>query len=741
MCGLDWERCRFWKIWVVASCLAVAATAEGASWAEDSLRVLPEGKKPQDRRLGPLKTLNDYFPFQVPQSLHQWKKRRGELRRQVLVSQGLWPLWEKTPLRARVYGRRDMGDYTVEKVHFESLPGFFVTGNLYRPTRIQGKVPGVLCPHGHWGGGRFHDAGTNRVRWQIVRGEERFQRGGRSPLQARCVQLARMGCVVFHWDMIGYADSVQLAHRPGVREHMNTLQNWGFFSPQAELRLQNMMGLQTWNSIRALDFLLSLPEVDPNRIAVTGASGGGTQTFMLCAVDDRPLVSVPAVMVSTAMQGGCTCENAPYLRIGTGNVELAALFAPKPQALIAANDWTKEMPTKGFPQLRQLYRLYGAANLVSLGAFLHFGHNYNSVSRHFMYQWMNRQLKLGLPDPVIERDYEFLTAKELTVWDDQHPAPSQRGEEFERQLLRYLTQMTQRQIQALVPRNKQQLQEYRRVVGGAFEVMLGHRLPEPKHLEFKKVREQDQGSWILFSGLLRHTEQKEELPVVFLLPKQWNREVVIWVAPEGKAALRPKGQWHPQVLGLLQRGYCVAAADLLYQGEFLSAGEKFQRVRMVRSGRQPWQQAACYTYGYNLPVLSERVGDLLHLIAFVRHHKHQPERVHVLGIGSGALWAAGARLLAGAQVDRLAVLTQGFRFRRINRLDHPHFLPGVVKYGDVPAMLALSAPWPLWVAGEGPGLELVNQVYQAAGASEAVHWCQLQGSQALQAALEWLCQE
>src|SRR5213593_1157340 len=132
--------------------------------------------------------------------------------------------------------------------------------------------------------------------------------GARYPLQARCVHLARMGCVVFHYVMVGVADSTKIAHRTG------------FTDAEAELRLQSFMGLQTWNSIRALDFLTSLPDVDAKRIGVNGASGGGTQTFILCAIDDRPAAAFPAVMVSTAMQGGCVCENCSYLRQDTGNI-------------------------------------------------------------------------------------------------------------------------------------------------------------------------------------------------------------------------------------------------------------------------------------------------------------------------------------------------------------------------------------------------------------------------------------
>ena len=137
-------------------------------------------------------------------------KRAEKVRRQIAVAEGIWPLPEKTPLNAVIHGRIDKGDYTVEKVYFESVPGFFVTGNLYRPKNKTGKMPAVLFPHGHWNDGRFIDIGRTAVRKEIVIGSERFEEGGRSLLQALPVQCARMGCVCFHYDMIGYADSIQL---------------------------------------------------------------------------------------------------------------------------------------------------------------------------------------------------------------------------------------------------------------------------------------------------------------------------------------------------------------------------------------------------------------------------------------------------------------------------------------------------------------------------------------------------
>src|SRR5438105_5033671 len=235
------------------------------------------------------------------------------------------------------------------------------------------------------------------------------------------------------------------------------------------------MGLQTYNSIRALDFLLSLPEVDSKRIGVTGASGGGTQTFILCAVDDRPTVAFPAVMVSTAMQGGCVCENGSYLRRGTGNIELAALFAPKPLAMSGAHDWTIDIETKGLPELKATYRLYDAEDQVLARCFPQFQHNYNQVSRELMYNWFNKHLHLGQSEPVTERPFVPVPPRELSVFDSQHPRPADAaGVEA---LRRYMTEASDQQIAALLPKDEPSLNEFRRIVGTALQVMVGDRLP------------------------------------------------------------------------------------------------------------------------------------------------------------------------------------------------------------------------------------------------------------------------
>src|SRR5208283_1163061 len=226
------------------SCLVCVMVALAASftWGADDtpFRVLEPGKYPADSRLGKPKDYNGYFPWTPPVSKEAWEKRRQELREQVLVATGLWPMPEKTPLNPVIHGKIERDDYTIEKVYFASGPGYYVCGNLYRPRGRTGKLPGVLSPHGHWNNGRFYDAGEKEAQKQIEQGAEKTLAGARYPLQARCAQLARMGCVVFHYDMIGYADSWQLTHRQSLIEVRD------------DLRLQSEMGIQTYNSIRAL---------------------------------------------------------------------------------------------------------------------------------------------------------------------------------------------------------------------------------------------------------------------------------------------------------------------------------------------------------------------------------------------------------------------------------------------------------------------------------------------------------
>ncbi len=320
----------------------------------------------------PYRTLNDRFAPPKFTDAREWNTRAAYLREHVLASSGLLPLPEKTPLRPSIFAEIRKSDYSVSKVYFESLPGFFVTGNLYRPLG-NGPYPAVLSPHGHWAYGRFENTDLNSG-------------------PGRAINLARQGFVVFTYDMVGYNDSQQVPHTfSGQREYL-----WGL----------SLSGLQLWDSIRAIDFLETLPYVQRDAIAMTGESGGGTQTFLASAVDPRIAVSVPVNMISLHMQGGCLCENPPGLRLETTNVEIAATIAPRPLLMISATgDWTNETLELEYPAVRSIYGLLDASDRVR-AVRITAEHNYNKESREAMYAWMARWLKHA-PEDVHPEERTF----------------------------------------------------------------------------------------------------------------------------------------------------------------------------------------------------------------------------------------------------------------------------------------------------------------------------------------------
>ena len=641
-----------------------------------------------------LRDLNHtYFPFTPVANATAWKSRQHEIQRRVLVAAGLYPLPEKTPLRPQVHSRIEKADYVVEKVVFESLPGHFVTGNLYLPKQIKGKIPAIVDPHGHWPNGRFIHADAAEVKKQIAAGGEKFENAAHSPMQARCVQLARMGCAVFLYDMLGYADSVQFTeHRHGGKAK-------GFVSTEAELNLVSYFGLQTWNSERVVDFLCSLPYVDTTRIGCTGESGGGTQTMMVTGIDDRIKAAFPCVMVSTAMQGGCTCENAHYLRINQGNIDIAALTAPRPLGMTAADDWTKELETKGFPDLKNLYTQLGVPDRVEAHFNIKFPHNYNAVSRAQMYAFFNRYLKLGLAN-TDERDFELLSTAEQSVWDEQHlkPAGNQVGEAHEVAVVNWFKQQSARQIDPLLqPASKADLRKTRAVLGGALEVMVGRELPAKGQAQFACRAEVDKGAYRIQRGCVSYGADRVEATVVF--PRNWNHRTVLWLSLKGEASILSADGTCTEAAGRILNSGCALACPQLYRLDAERNPNVYAPNKRPSGGA--YEDFCGYHYGYNPSLFAERVRDALTLIAALRDDPKQPvRRILVAGVEGAGVIAAAATALAPKAVEQLACDTGGFRFAKLTDVWDVNFQPGAEKYGDVPALLALCAPVKATVFGE-----------------------------------------
>ncbi len=294
------------------------------------------------------------------QTKAEWEDRARKIKDHLAHGMG-WNKMPKDPATPpTISNSKVMFDgYMVENLAIESFPGFYATGNLYRPLEHSETYPLILCPHGHWN--QPGDVG-------------RF----REDMQRRCAALAKMGAYVFAYDMVGYGESKQVSHH-----------------------IPNALLLQTWNSKRILDYFMSLPVVDPERVAVTGASGGGTQTFMITALDDRVKASVPTVMVSAHFFGGCICESGMPVHQGedhqTNNVEIAALAAPRPQLLISnGHDWTNNTPDVEFPYLQKVYGVYHSKSNIKNVHLPMERHDYGLSKRSAMYAFLAHELDLDL---------------------------------------------------------------------------------------------------------------------------------------------------------------------------------------------------------------------------------------------------------------------------------------------------------------------------------------------------------
>lgn len=326
-------------------------------------RIVPELPIWVDRRLVSFNFCNWAQKEFIPSSLEEHRSRCDFVKRRLLLSAGLVPELKIPQNAPQISAGKLYHGVIIKDVSIETMPGLRLTGSLFLPEKAQFPVPGILSPHGHWQNGRVHHA----------------ENGG---VVMRCFELARLGFAVFAYDMIGYNENNDLPH------------SWQIdFKRRADVAGVSTFGLQTANSMRALDFLCSLDEVDERRIGCTGASGGASQTWFIAALDERIKVAAPVCMLSSHFQGGCPCEEGPLLRTtGLTSFDIVSALAPRPVMLPGVTgDWTNLNPEYEIPALEAVYKLYNAEKNVH-SFYCEDVHNYNRRTREHIYAFLMREL-------------------------------------------------------------------------------------------------------------------------------------------------------------------------------------------------------------------------------------------------------------------------------------------------------------------------------------------------------------
>jgi len=606
-------------------------------------------------------TDTEFVPATYP-TREAWEAKRAQIKKQVLFAAGLWPMPEKPPLKARIWNRIEREGYTIEKVWFQSLPGFYVGGSLFRPTDPQPQGhPGIISPHGHSALGRLNESEA-------------------ASYQARGLSFARIGCTAFMWDMIDYNDSAR--HLSGAYEEETYgvvhREPWQHATDERMLWNFNSLGFQLWNCIRALDFIAELPEVDPARLACTGESGGGTQTYNLYAVDDRLAAAAPVCMVSAYMQGGCGCENAPLLRIDTNNVDIGATIAPKPLLLVSsAQDWTQHTPDVEYPAIKKIYELYGAGERVEQVQ-VDAPHGYNKAMREAVYRWLARCFDLPIAQDYVEEAYQTEPHENLLAFFDGLPAGAI---DNHKDLLEQCIEATRELLVAHYPDTLEKLEENRRVLGEALRLAVGY---DDSGATLMGDAEGEREGLAYVDGVLMGDARGVEISLRTFRPAAPSGASTLLVDPQGKGELDMG-----LVRGLLARGHMVYAIDSFATGH--SVGEE----------NAPPRGSTNFFTTFNRTDDAERVCDIA---LTVRHLLAVNEKeVHVVGFGPAGLWTLVAGAVLARQDAQLHFLIDANAFVTSSPRDYLDHLPipGMLRAGGLPNAAALVAPHGLLLHNTG----------------------------------------
>lgn len=585
-----------------------------------------------------------------PRDQAAWEERAPGLKRALANALGLDPMPEKTPLNTRVTGRAERADYVVENVVFESRPNFLVTANVYLPRNASFPAPAVVVVPGH-----------------------AMEEGKNYGLYMRAqIGLARMGCIVLGYDPIGQGER----KLPGFDHTM------GYGSL---LVGETNEGMIVWDTIRAVDYLLTRPDVDPARLGLTGNSGGGENTFYTMPLEERLAAAASFCFVCSyedwIRDGGnhCICNHLPGILNHMEEFEILALNTPRP-FLSGSGAEDKIFPIDGVrrtcERARRIYRMYGAADrMVNIDVPL--GHGWSDPLREAGYGWMGKWL-LGQGDgrPIKEDSFEVEDPKspDMLCFDgNQIPADSETVVTLNRKRAEAL-----RAACSTPPTDEagwtQQAGTMREALWDVFGGRPAGVAPEARTLdtfEWNGLRVETlaittEPGMTVAALLLRSATAEGQAPAAIFLGESDKQEV--------------RGDVRAQKL--LEEGWCVLALDTRGMGETI--------------GKYPQNQIVSNGVHLGRSLFAQRVWDVLQAGRYLATRSDvAADRLRCVGLGPSAVLALYAAALGDGfeEVEAVRPLAS-YRFFIENDQPQPLWLcvPNILKVADVAQAAALAAP-------------------------------------------------
>jgi len=608
-------------------------------------------------------------------TLRQWLPRRRAILRQLTEAVGGFPE-KKCALNPTVTRKTDRGDYTVEALYFHSRPNWPVSAALYLPKEFEGPLPAIMVVHGH-----------------------AFTQKAAPVYQKVAVQYVRNGYAVLAVDFVGGGDRLAQKHESRY-----------FFT--AGMTVQAVM---VWDNMRAVDYLISRPEIDPKRIGVTGSSGGGNQTAYTTIFDERIAASAPVnavTMFDEHMAVGCDyycpCEVIPGMWRIAEYSDLIATVAPRPLLLVSAMK-DRLFPIKGVREVyyraREVYRAFDAAGSIDVAE--DYGpHSYSSASRAAVLQWFDKHLKGVEPRPL--EDYEDYITIEDPRSEVLQAFPDGELPEGSGTLATLYGEVSRKLPDIKRPRSRRTYNNYRRKVRAHLSRLYGD--PEEVSLDVERFPLQE-ASWGTLAPLAFRSERGIIIPSVLVLPRGADAErVVIHANPDGKAATVARRA----VEGLVKAGSAVFALDLRSTGE--------------TQGFVPSETSEPYGFILNRSIALGRHISMMRAHDIIRAVDCLAALDETTGLPVH-LWAEGHVSMAAAvafalerRIRRLAAAELLLTFRSCEGFvqDDAVFPPHMLLAADVADILAVGVDRPVLLAnpempsGDTPAPRKAREVLKAA---------------------------